>query len=130
MSCSQSDLTQRASATTRATHRATSIAWWADARFSLVWYSVKLYHGLHKNGVTTRGYMGVIYARLLPVTHVRSTRRPRNMGTLMFGKDETIECIQHIEQKGPKDESLCLAYKTTKTFVGGGVWLKDDGYVI
>jgi hypothetical protein len=52
------------------------------------------------------------------------------MGTLLFGHDETISCIQHVEVKGPNDESLCLAYKTTKTFVGAGVYLRDDGYVL
>lgn len=52
------------------------------------------------------------------------------MGTLLFGHDETLSCIQHVALKGPNDESLCLAYKTTKLFVGGGVYLRDDGYVL
>src|SRR5438477_11090147 len=49
---------------------------------------------------------------------------------LLFGKDELITCIQHVEVKGPRDESLCLAYKTTKLFIGAGVWISDDGYTL
>ena len=52
------------------------------------------------------------------------------MGTLMFGNDETITCIQPVDIKGADGESLCLAYKTTKTFVGAGVWIRDDGYTL
>ncbi len=36
------------------------------------------------------------------------------MGKLMFGKDETIACIQPITLKGAEGEGLCLAYKTSK----------------
>jgi hypothetical protein len=52
------------------------------------------------------------------------------MGTLLFGNEDAITCIQHVEVKGPSDESLCLAYKTTKTFFGAGVRITDDGYVL
>lgn len=52
------------------------------------------------------------------------------MATLMFGTDETITCIQHLDVKGPKDESLCLAHKYSKLFLGAGVKLSDDGYVL
>jgi hypothetical protein len=52
------------------------------------------------------------------------------MGTLLFGTDETLNCIQHVEVKGPKDESLCLGYKISKVFFGAGIYLKDDGYVL
>lgn len=52
------------------------------------------------------------------------------MGKLMFGKDETIACIQPITLKGAEGEGLCLAYKTSKYFVFAGVYLKDDGYVL
>ncbi len=54
---------------------------------------------------------------------------PRAM-TLLFGTDETLNCIQHVDVKGPKDEPLCLGYKFTKVFFGAGVYLKDDGYVL
>jgi hypothetical protein len=52
------------------------------------------------------------------------------MGSLMFGKDETLTCVQDIALKGASDEPLCLAFKTSKYFVGAGVYLKDDGYVL
>ena len=52
------------------------------------------------------------------------------MGKLMFGWDEQIECIQPIGVKGHDGEALCLAYKTSKLFVGAGVYLRDDGYVL
>lgn len=52
------------------------------------------------------------------------------MGKLMFGWDDKIECIQSVGVKGQDDEPLCLAYKTSKLFVGAGVYLKDEGYVL
>ena len=52
------------------------------------------------------------------------------MGTLLFGTDETITCIQHLDVKGPKDESLCLAHKYSKLFIGAGIKLSDEGYVL
>lgn len=52
------------------------------------------------------------------------------MGKLLFGKDETSTCIVDIAVKGRDHEPLCLAFKTTKTFVGAGVWMTDDGYVL
>ncbi len=52
------------------------------------------------------------------------------MGKLMFGWDDTISCIEPVGVKGEHDEPLCLAYKTSKLFVGAGVYLKDDGYVL
>ncbi len=52
------------------------------------------------------------------------------MGKLIFGKDESIECIQPVKLKGAEHEELCIAYKTTTLFVGAGVYMKDDGYVL
>lgn len=52
------------------------------------------------------------------------------MGKLMFGWDDKITCIQAVGVKGQDDEALCLAYKTSKLFVGAGVYLKDEGYVL
>lgn len=49
---------------------------------------------------------------------------------LLFGKDETTTCIADIAALGRDHEPLCLAYKTTKTFIGAGVWMTDDGYVL
>jgi hypothetical protein len=47
-----------------------------------------------------------------------------------FGTEETITCIQHVKATGPDGEPLCLAFKTTKTFIFAGVHLSDDGYVL
>ncbi len=52
------------------------------------------------------------------------------MGTLLFGRADTITCIQPSKVGGPNGEQLCLAYKTSKLFVGAGVYLKDEGYVL
>ena len=52
------------------------------------------------------------------------------MGSMLFGFDENIRCISDVELIGPSDEELCIAYKTTARFLGGGIYLKDDGYVL
>ncbi|HEY0882002.1 MAG TPA: hypothetical protein VGD87_10755, partial [Archangium sp.] len=52
------------------------------------------------------------------------------MGKLMFGWDDKITCIEPVGTTGPDGEELCLAFKTSKLFVGAGVYLRDDGYVL
>ena len=52
------------------------------------------------------------------------------MGRLLFGKRETVTCLADLPFKGPAGEALCIAYKTTGYFVGGGVYLHDDGHVL
>ncbi len=49
---------------------------------------------------------------------------------MMFGKDETIDCIVDVQLEGASQEALCLAHKHTKIFVVAGVWVRDDGYVL
>jgi hypothetical protein len=50
---------------------------------------------------------------------------------LRFGKSEDITCIVDVGVKLPNEgRDLCLAYKTTTTWVGAGVWVSDDGYVL
>lgn len=49
---------------------------------------------------------------------------------LQFGWDDRIECIEPVKVTGEGGEELCLAYKTSKLFVGGGVYLRDEGYVL
>src|SRR5262249_36197493 len=51
-------------------------------------------------------------------------------GTLLFGSDEHIECLVDIAAKGAKGEELCLAYKRTILFVGAGVKVSDNDYVL
>lgn len=52
------------------------------------------------------------------------------MGKLIFGRDDSIECITPIAVKGVEGEDLCLAYKTSTLFIGAGVYLRDEGYVL
>lgn len=52
------------------------------------------------------------------------------MGTLRFGKHEEVRCIVKIEGRGPQGEQLCLAFKTSSYWLGAGVFLTDDGYVL
>jgi hypothetical protein len=52
------------------------------------------------------------------------------MGKLLFGEQEKVTCITDVTLKGADNEALCLAHKTTTYFVGAGLYLKDDGYVL
>lgn len=52
------------------------------------------------------------------------------MGQLYFGKQEEVRCIADVGGRGAAGEPLCVAYKTTTFFVGAGVHLRDDGYVL
>jgi hypothetical protein len=52
------------------------------------------------------------------------------MGRLYFGRQEEIRCIVDVDIHGVDNEPLCLAYKTTTFHVGGGVYFRDDGYVL
>lgn len=52
------------------------------------------------------------------------------MGKLMFGWDESVDCITPVSATGPAGEALCLAHKTSKLFVFAGVYVRDDGYVL
>ena len=49
------------------------------------------------------------------------------MGALRFGKQETVTCIVDVAATGGEGEPACLAFKTTTYWVGGGVYLSDDG---
>jgi len=49
---------------------------------------------------------------------------------ILFGVDETIRCIDDVGLVGPADEQLCLAHKTAARIFGGGVYLRDEGYVL
>jgi hypothetical protein len=48
----------------------------------------------------------------------------------MFGKEEKLQCIVDVPLKGPKDEALCVAYKTTVYAVFAPAYFHDDGYVL
>jgi hypothetical protein len=49
---------------------------------------------------------------------------------LRFGKQEEARCIVRVEARGAQGELLCLAYKTSSYWLGAGVFLTDDGYVL
>jgi hypothetical protein len=48
----------------------------------------------------------------------------------MFGKEEKLTCIVDVPLKGPKDEALCVAYKTTMYALFAPAYFHDDGYVL
>jgi len=52
------------------------------------------------------------------------------MGHLRFGKDETVTCIVDVDVTVGAHQPACLAYKFSTYWVGAGVYLKDDGYVL
>ena len=52
------------------------------------------------------------------------------MGRLAFGKDEVLTCLQDVDVRGKDGEALCLAHKKATFFVGAGVYVKDEGYVL
>jgi hypothetical protein len=54
----------------------------------------------------------------------------RQMGKLLFGKQEEIVCIADVSVRAKDKGELCLAYKTTTHFLGGGLYVTDDGYVL
>jgi uncharacterized protein len=52
------------------------------------------------------------------------------MSRLLFGKQEDVQKIQDVPLKGPNGEDLFLGYKTSGYFLGAGVYISDDGYVL
>jgi hypothetical protein len=52
------------------------------------------------------------------------------VATLRFGKHEEVRCMVDIDARGPQGDHLCLAFKTSSYWVGAGVFLTDDGYVL
>uniref|UniRef100_B0T139 Uncharacterized protein n=1 Tax=Caulobacter sp. (strain K31) TaxID=366602 RepID=B0T139_CAUSK len=47
-----------------------------------------------------------------------------------FGKSEEIERLAPIALPGPSGERLYLGHKVTTQWFFGGIYLKDDGYVL
>ncbi len=48
---------------------------------------------------------------------------------MMFGTQEHLDCIVDVTLK-LHDQPLCLAHKTSMKFFIGGLYAKDDGYVL
>lgn len=55
---------------------------------------------------------------------------PTAANAARFGKQEQIERIAPAGFTGPAGERLFLGYKTTSFWLGAGLYLKDDGYVL
>lgn len=51
------------------------------------------------------------------------------MGTLRFGKEEHLACIVDVAHE-VEGQPVCLAYKTTTYWLGAGIYLSNDGYVL
>ena len=64
-------------------------------------------------------------AVLLPLSNAQA-----QTGGMMFGTAEDIHKLQDVGLKGPGGERLVLAYKTTTKYFIGGVFVRDDGYVL
>jgi hypothetical protein len=52
------------------------------------------------------------------------------MGAMMFGHQESIDCIANVPLRGAENEQLCIAHKTSSYFFIAGVYAHDDGYVL
>lgn len=52
------------------------------------------------------------------------------MTKLLFGKQEEIVCIVDVAVRAKDKGDLCLAYKTTTHFLGAGLYVTNDGYVL
>jgi hypothetical protein len=49
---------------------------------------------------------------------------------MMFGTKERIAELQDVDLQGPEGEPLVLGYKTTSRYFIGGLYVRDDGYVL
>ena len=49
---------------------------------------------------------------------------------LMFGTDDNIECLDAHKFSGPHGDSVCLASRISLHFVGAGVYVTNNGYVL
>ena len=47
-----------------------------------------------------------------------------------FGKGEKLTCLTDVSVKGPEDETLCLAHKTSTYWAVAGVYVRDEGHVL
>jgi len=52
------------------------------------------------------------------------------MGRIRVGMIENVGKIEDVDLVGNDGEDLFLGYKTSSFFLGAGVFLKDDGYVL
>ena len=67
----------------------------------------------------------VCIAWLLPLSAAHAATE-----NMLFGTGEDVHAIQDVALKGPGGEPLVLAYKTTTRYFIGGLYVRDDGYVL
>jgi hypothetical protein len=61
----------------------------------------------------------------LPLSHAHA-----EAAGMMFGTRERIAELQDVDLQGPEGEPLVLGYKTTTRYFLGGLYVRDDGYVL
>ena len=49
---------------------------------------------------------------------------------MMFGTEDDLNCIVDIPLTGPNGEGLCLGFRVSMHFFVGGIYTKDEGYVL
>ena len=49
---------------------------------------------------------------------------------MLFGTQDDLNCIVDIPLKGPNSEALCLGFRVSMHFFVGGIYTKDEGYIL
>jgi hypothetical protein len=49
---------------------------------------------------------------------------------MLFGTQDDLNCIVDIPLTGPNSEALCLGFRVEMKFFIGGVYAKDQGYIL
>jgi hypothetical protein len=49
---------------------------------------------------------------------------------MLFGTQDDLNCIVDIPLTGPNGEALCLGFRVSMHFFVGGIYAKDEGYVL
>lgn len=49
---------------------------------------------------------------------------------MMFGTQDDLSCIVDIPLTGPNSEALCLGFRVSMHFFVGGIYTKDEGYIL
>ena len=49
---------------------------------------------------------------------------------MMFGTQDDLNCIVDIPLTGPNSEPLCLGFRVSMRFFVGGIYTKDEGYIL
>lgn len=49
---------------------------------------------------------------------------------MLFGTQDDLNCIVDIPLTGPNSEPLCLGFRVSMHFFVGGIYTKDEGYIL